>query len=59
MERMGQPAEFELEPAQHDTATYGQWGDADYTGESSRSVEPMRNKSRSFDDGVRIGSKDR
>lgn len=57
-----QLAEFELEPAQPETDNPYLGRDSDYyNGESSRSVVSMRRNRdhRSFDDGVKIGSKDR
>jgi hypothetical protein len=50
---MGEAADFELEPAQHDTEVY--IDDSDYAVKSGRLMQPMRrNRHRSFDDGSSV-----
>jgi hypothetical protein len=55
---MDEPTDFQLGPAQPIMERdYGR--KSNYNGECSQSVVPMRRRKVLFDDGVRIGSKDR
>ena len=55
---MDEPTDFQLGPAQPLTDRRLP-RPSDYHGECSQSVVPMRRRKVLFDDGVRIGSKDR